>query len=196
MVGTNNAWFVQKLADKRLSQRQLAKMMGLDASAMSLMLRGKRKMDVKEAGDVARLLGVHVDEVLRHAGVTVLERGGPGRVPVTGWIDEEGMVRIGGVMGPSVVDTPPGLADGAAALRMQTADVRDGWLVFYRPIEGVSLEAVGRLCIVEPETGRQALRVVRRGYESGTWSLSAYGGVPRQESGVLVSASPVLWIKM
>jgi len=195
----NTSWFTAKLADKRLSQRQLARLMGIDASAVSLMLRGKRKMDVKEAGEVARLLGVHVDEVLRHAGVAVPNAQvmpGAGRVPVTGWIDDEGVVHRGGVLGPTVVESPP-MADSSqgAALRFQTGDVSDGWLAFYRPSDGVSLEAVGRLCVVGTETGLEALRVVRRGYESGTWSLTPYRGVARQESALLVSAAPVMWVR-
>lgn len=80
--------------------------------------------------------------------------------------------------------------------QIQTDDAQDGWLVFYRPIESVSLEAVGRLCVIETETGLQALRIVRRWYEPGTWSLSVYGGPRRQETARLVSAAPVLWMQM
>lgn len=90
-MATNSAWFAAKLSDKGMSQRQLARLMGIDASAVSLMLRGRRKMDVKEAGEVARLLGVPVDEVLRHAGVAVpVDHHAPGRVPVLGWADSDG----------------------------------------------------------------------------------------------------------
>ena len=42
-------WFKQKLAERKLSQRQLAKLMGLDPAAVSLMLRGQRKMTNEEA---------------------------------------------------------------------------------------------------------------------------------------------------
>lgn len=64
----DTGWFQGRLADKRLSQRQLAKRMGLDPAAVSLMLRGKRKMSAAEAADIAVLLGVSADEVLLHAG--------------------------------------------------------------------------------------------------------------------------------
>lgn len=63
-------WFQSRLADKRLSQRQLAKLMGLDPSAVSLMLRGKRKLSAAEAREIARLLGVEASEVLMRAGST------------------------------------------------------------------------------------------------------------------------------
>ena len=44
--------------------------MNLDPAAVSLMLRGKRKMSASEAGEIAKLLGVAVDEVLMRAGST------------------------------------------------------------------------------------------------------------------------------
>ena len=61
-------WFRGKLADKRLSQRKLALLMDIDPAAMSLMIRGKRKMSVTEAAEIAKFLGVGVDEVLLRAG--------------------------------------------------------------------------------------------------------------------------------
>ena len=62
-------WFKDRIADKRLSQRKLASLMGLDPGALSLALNGKRKMSAAEASDIARLLDVDVTEVLTHAGV-------------------------------------------------------------------------------------------------------------------------------
>jgi transcriptional regulator with XRE-family HTH domain len=61
-------WFQNQLADKRLSQRQLAKRLSLDPAAVSLMLRGKRKMSASEAAEIAAQLGVSADEVLMRAG--------------------------------------------------------------------------------------------------------------------------------
>lgn len=69
-------WFQGRLADKRLSQRKLAARLGLDPAAVSLMLRGRRKMTVIEAKEIARALGVEVGEVLGHLGGNVVR--GPG----------------------------------------------------------------------------------------------------------------------
>lgn len=62
--------------DRRLSQRQLAKHLGLDPAAVSLMLRGKRKATAQEVAEIARMLGVGVDEVLSRlgTGVTAVKR--------------------------------------------------------------------------------------------------------------------------
>lgn len=68
-------WFQNKLSDSRLSQRRLASMLGLDPAAVSLMLKGRRKMSVKEASELARLLNVSVDEVLTRAGAGMPSKG-------------------------------------------------------------------------------------------------------------------------
>lgn len=64
----DNQWFRGRLADRRLSQRQLARLMNLDPSAVSLMLRGKRKASSTEVAEIARLLGVSADDVVVHLG--------------------------------------------------------------------------------------------------------------------------------
>lgn len=66
-------WFQDRLADKRLSQRRLAARLGLDPAAVSLMLRGKREVKVSEAAQIARFLGVEVDEVLGRFGAGRVE---------------------------------------------------------------------------------------------------------------------------
>ena len=69
-------WFQGKLLDKGISQRKLAARLGLDPAAVSLMFRGRRKMTVVEAKEIARALGVAVQEVLAHFGGNVVA--GPG----------------------------------------------------------------------------------------------------------------------
>lgn len=69
--GVESAWFKGRLSDRNLSQRQLAKHLGLDPAAVSLMLRGRRKANAKEIAEMARLLGVGVDEVMTRLGAGV-----------------------------------------------------------------------------------------------------------------------------
>ena len=71
----NTKWFQDRLADQRMSQRGLARAMGLDPAAISLTLRGKREMKIAEAAAIARLLGVPADEVMEQAGVLVASKG-------------------------------------------------------------------------------------------------------------------------
>lgn len=195
MADVNSTWFRNRLVDKRLSQRQLARVIGVDPAAVSLMLRGKRKMDVSEAGAIAKALGVPVDEVLRHAGVDVRGVEANGSVPVVGWVDDQGVVTMERAMGPTVVPFlgGAGASDGVVALRIQTNERMDGWLVFYREVarQGVSLEAQGRLCVVELESGQKLLRAVRRGYAPGEHVLGGWF-VERSGSIRIASAAPVI----
>lgn len=65
----DDKWFKGRLAELGHTQRALARVLGLDPAAVSLMLRGKRKIEVKEAVALARLLDVPVDEILERVGV-------------------------------------------------------------------------------------------------------------------------------
>ena len=66
-------WFKEKLKDKKLSQRGLAKLLEIDPAAVSLMFRGQRKMTPHEAHQISVILGVPILEVMRHAGIDVTE---------------------------------------------------------------------------------------------------------------------------
>ena len=78
MKQIDTGWFKGLLMDRQISQRQLAFKMGMDPASMSLMLRGKRKMNLHDAELLSKHLRVRVDEVLYHAGVRGL---GPGESP-------------------------------------------------------------------------------------------------------------------
>lgn len=70
-------WFQSQLADRRLSQRKLAQLMGVDPGAVSLMINGKRRMTMEEAAEIARLLHVDVTEVMTKAGVSAPKTAAP-----------------------------------------------------------------------------------------------------------------------
>ena len=74
----DSEWFYQKLDKKERSLRDMAKALGLNASAVSRMLRGERKMSAEEQDGIADYLGVSVLEVAsrrRGEGVGFAERG-------------------------------------------------------------------------------------------------------------------------
>lgn len=62
-------WFQNALRDRKITQRQLAARLGIDAAAVSLMLNGKRKMSAREAADLSSILNLSVDLVMSKAGV-------------------------------------------------------------------------------------------------------------------------------
>lgn len=68
-MNIDTRWFQTRLADRHVSQRQLAKRLGLDPAAVSLMLHGRRKFTAKEAVEIARVLGVELEAVVTKAGL-------------------------------------------------------------------------------------------------------------------------------
>ena len=157
----DTAWFKRTLAEKHLSQRQLAFKMDMDPGAMSLMLHGKRGMSASEAASMAAWINVPVEEILMRAGVSrgvlsptseraktkavvgrsaIKDKNEPFVVPVVGWAnglgadDEWAQVRMGGegLLGPREVTRPNGVLAGVVALRIQ-GGVMDGWVVYYLP---------------------------------------------------------------
>lgn len=170
----DTAWFVTQLSDRRMSQRALARLMGIDPASVHRLLQGKRPMRFDEATQLARLLGVTVDDVLRHAGMPV---GAGATVPVVGTIEAGGEAHIdwGASIGqvPAPLEMPP----NTVALRARTAgtpwDPMDGWVMYLRPpVDGVPADAVGRMCVVRlAGSGAMLLRFLRRGYTRGRYNL-------------------------
>lgn len=174
-------WFRDRLADQRMSQRGLARSLGLDPAAVSLMLRGKREMRIAEAAAIARLLGVPADEVMANAGVSI--RSGGTQVPVNGWMDEATEVHF--VPGHEDTVAHPGgeLPDLLGACQCKTAGTQlehmDGWILFVArisPAQGIPPEAVGRLSIVKVRNGLAYVAKLARSHKRGRWNLQTPNG--------------------
>jgi hypothetical protein len=197
----NTAWFRERLADKKISQRKLAKLMELDPAAISYMLRGLRRMTIDEAIAIATIIGRPHEEVLMHAGVRHLPSAGKNMVRVVGWVDGQGLVHLGAVKGMKLVVAPPGLPEDAIALRYQTsisaAETMDGWIVYTTAGHAVNGGAIGRLSIAQvANKGPLVVGMVSRGYSAGTYNVLPWvpGGLVLEDV-ILESASPVLWVK-
>jgi len=171
----NTRWFKDRLADCKLSQRGLARAMGLDPAAVSLTLRGKREMKIAEAVQIARLLGVPADEVMQHAGVSI--QSGGELVPVNAWMDgstEVHFVEVGQSIPHPGGDLPMNL--GATQCRTAGTDLEhmDGWMLFVSRIhvdQGIPAEAVGRMSIVKVRNGLAYAARLTRGTRRGLWTL-------------------------
>lgn len=170
-------WFKDRLADKRLSQRGLARAMGLDAAAVSLMLRGRREMKLTEAAEIARLLGIPAQDVLEHAGVRI---GSDGKqLQITGYVDGHGEVHCQMAEPLGIVQHPGGdLPTDVSVIQCRTAgtdlDHMDGWLLFTAQTrEGVPAESVDRISICKIKGGVAYLAKPSRSYVRGRWDLKA-----------------------
>lgn len=109
---------------------------------------------------------------------------------MVGRVDQGGEITFGAATGPRTAIAPPDCGEDCQALRCQSGTALDGWLLFYQPMECVSLEAVGRLCVVKTLEGDDLVRVVNRGYEMGFFVLTRLLG-GETEHVRLRSAAPV-----
>lgn len=166
-------WFRERLAAKKLTQRAVARLLGINPSGLSLMLKGSRTMKLQEAAHLARLLGVPTTEVLARAGVE--QDGKADTMQIAGWLDNHGEIHFEAELG--AIDRPHGLEPDAMAVQARTAgsdlDYMDGWLLFAgKPVEPPPIEHVGRLCLVRMTEGIVYLAQPRRGYKRGLWNLA------------------------
>lgn len=191
----NTEWFRQLLATRKLSQRGLAKLLELDPAAVSLMLRGQRKMTNEEAHQVSLILGVPITEVLRQAGIEVTED--VRRVKVTGHIDEDAKVTLFPKRTQDKVIGPADCPEGTYALQMRTpGGTKDGWMMFVSPSEDDPRAHLGQMCCVALDNGEHLVAHLQRGYRSGTFNLIRSSTAQSLRTDVnVVWASRILWIK-
>lgn len=194
-MAINTQWFTDRLAERRMSQRQLAKLMGLDNSAVSLMFRGKRKMSLEEAAQIAVLLQSSTQEVLEAAGVPLHS----GRqVPIIGFSMADGTVVLHPEGTHDMVDAPPGLPADAVAIQTRSAGsdrpMYDGWLCYLSERQQPAEKAIDTYSLVAVKTNGLHMRHVKRGYKRGTYNLTDNAG-KTSENVEVAWASPVFWIK-
>lgn len=195
LMTIDTQWFVDRLQQRKMSQRGLAKLMGIDSAAVSLMFRGKRKMTLAEAAQIAVLLQSSTQEVLEAAGVPITtER----QVPVIGYMHADGSVGLEPEGTHEMIDAPPGLPGDAVAIQCRTArseqDLVDGWLYFLSEMQHNPERAVGTFSMVALKNNGLQMAHIKRGYRRGTYNIINNTGAITQNV-ELAWASPVLWIK-
>lgn len=199
MQGTmiDRDWFMDRLAARNASVRGLARHVGLDPSAMSRLINGKRQLQTKEVTAIASFLGAEPDEVLRRVGIATPA---PKGVTIGAIVDEAGKVQ--GLQEP--VALPPGVIERAAVgvkdvSTLRAAQVRvqgegplsmwDDAVVLYQETSDVA-QAIGTLAVVETTKGEHLLAHVDRARKTGEATLRSPGGKAREVA--IRSASPVL----
>lgn len=190
----NTHWFRERLQDKQLSQRKLAKMLNIDPAAVSLMLRGRRKMTPHDAHQISVILGVPLNEVMRNAGIEVTED--IHNCPIAAHVNEHGAVTL---MPRGTHDLAVGPADcpvGTYAVQVRShASIKDGWMLFVTPAQVAAESNMDQLCLVATADGKQVMAVVRRGYRRDTCNLVLWPSMEILSDAQIAWTSMVLWIK-
>lgn len=195
-------WFRLRLADKKLSQRQFAKLIDIDPASLHYAIKGTREWKHDELVAFSATVGVSYEETLLHAGLEIPSGGVKGTAPVVGSVDAAGVVSLGPVGAPRRVPLPPEAPESTVAVRykvaVSAAEAQDGWLLYYVDgLKRVPAEATGRLCVAWlANRGPTMVSILRRGYVRGTFNLQPWtAGAAVMENAQLERASPVLWVR-
>lgn len=192
----NQQWFQDRLRQVKLSQRQLAKQMGIDPASVSYMLAGKRRMTMEEAHQLAGHLLVPVTEVMRQAGIDVSDD--VRKAPIAGYIGPGGIVTLLPNGTHDYVAAPADTPVSTFALQVRiVSSPRDGWLVYVAGTNLQPAECLDKLCIVALKDGRMLCAVIKRGYKRDLYNLimlydAATNVIENQE---VTWATRVLWIQ-
>ncbi len=193
---TNTKWFRDRLAEREMSLRQIARKINLDPSALSLTFRGKRKMTLEEANQIAGLLGVQVTEILRQAGVPVSDdvKG----VRLLGTVDAKSTVKSL-VESTKRIHAPADVPLEGFALQIRAANTfHDGWVLFVSGDKTPADTALDRLAVIYLANGSRIVGAVRRGYDDGAYNVlplldpTGSGALENQH---VEAVATVLWMR-
>jgi transcriptional regulator with XRE-family HTH domain len=199
----NKRWFQNKLEERDLTYRSLAALMDMNGPDVSRIINGQRNIRAEEAGRLAKILRVPVEDILKRAAATSpisrYEKSDVKRSPyvaVVGYVDESGVVKRGGTASATErrVTRPARAGDDTIALRLLDMGPLNGWLLYYAPQGYVHDKTVGSLCIVETDDGRKLLRHVQATGRAKQYKLLDFT-CNKEEISELKSASPIIWMK-
>lgn len=189
----DTAWFRRRLAELDMTQAALAQAVDIDTAALSLLLRGRRRLGIEEVGPLARSLRVSPVELLRRAGVD----SPADEVAIAGSVGSRGAITWTDTA--HTVPLPPDAPSDAVALRCsaELSPLWRGWvLIAHARHESHTLDVVGRLAICQAE-GDPAATVahVERGIDRDRFDLTPPGGGDTLQDVRLAWAAPILWIR-
>jgi len=191
----NKAWFKEQLVRHKVSQRALAKRIGVDPAAISYMLSGTRRMSMDEAKAIADVLLVPVTEVMRQAGIEVLDD--VRKVPIAGYIGQGSVVTLLPKGTHDSAIAPPDVPVGSFALQVRLVQTTfDGWLYYVSGQQQAPEQVLDRLCIIALDDGRLLQGIVRRGYKRELYNVVlSPDGEAVMENMKIAWAACVLWIQ-
>lgn len=194
MSEINKEFFTDRLRAIKLSQRQLAKKIGIDAAAMSYTFSGKRRMAMEEAKAIADVLMLPVTEVMRQAGIDVTDD--VRKVPIAGFIGSGSVVSLLPKGTHDLVVAPGDVPHGSFALQIRTSgSPYDGWLAFVSGQQQPPGELLDRYAILATSDGQMLSAMIRRGYKQKLHNLMLLPEGNVLENREVAWGARVLWIQ-
>lgn len=191
----NTDWFRDRLRNLKMSQRTLAKMMEIDPASVSYMLKGTRKMSMDEAKRIGDIFLVPVTEVMRQAGIEVLDD--VRKIPINGHMNNDYEITLLPKGTHDMVIGPADLPAKSYAIQSRCAgEPKDGWLSYISGEQLQPNELLDRYCVCSMADGTIMMATLKRGYKSGTFNLLVSPHIKRiLENKSIAWASRVLWIQ-
>lgn len=194
MPEINKDFFTERLRSIKLSQRQLAKKIDLDPAAVSYMLSGKRRMTMPEAKAIADVLLVPVTEVMRQAGIEVLDD--VRKVPIAGFVGPGAAVTLLPKGTHDMVMAPGDVPTGTFALQIRNpGSPYDGWIAFVSGQHQPPTELLDRYAILATSDGQMLSAMIRRGYKQKLHNLMLLPDGMVLENREVAWGARVLWIQ-
>lgn len=205
MYKVDKDFFLNELSILGWSQRKFAKQLKMNPTSLVHALRGERRFALTEVVEIAELFHKPVEVIMEAAGMNLDRTVGKSSktVPISGWIDGKFQIHMEAPRhGPKVAPVPEFAGTSVAVVRFQTPGTAleslDGALVYFSPSQGAIEGSIGRLSVISVAGpgGEVRLGVLKRGYGSGSFNLTAMNG-ELLASGISVkNASPVVWMKL
>lgn len=191
-------WFLGQLTLRKLSMRRVSEQMGLDASAMSLILSGNRGVSPDECRALGDVLLQPATEIMRRLGVPIHDD--IRRIPIGGRINGASEVILY-KQADGYVGGPADLPHDAIALQLRTIGTPlhqfDGWIAYVASNQGQPERGLGQLSVAATADHHLYLATIERGYRPDTYNLAFNlgGQAHTDENLTLAYASSVLWLK-
>lgn len=195
-------WFLNILEERNQSVRGLARHMEIDASAVSRMFSGERRMKMEEANLIALFLGVSVKEVLQHAGVAIDNDGQPSRILLVATINEMGNLETLKSPHPlpqAIIDRAHAAISGAGNGKVIAAQVRaadgplalfDDAVILFKHSDTFDPATIGSLAIVRTAEHGLGLARILKARKTGEATVHGVRGT-KGEVDILTSTSVI-----
>jgi len=187
-------WFSQRMAERELTVRGLAKQLGTSPSTVSLMLRGVSKIPEGFLPQLSDLFGVDSIEILKRAGAPLTDQ--KRTLTVTHYMNEQ----------RDIVQMPQGQEFTTASpfdtrasgfgVQIRVPGIYERWLIYAGGQRLTAAQAVGTLCVYENMQGQIYVAVIKNGFVPGQYdAVSAFNDGTVVNDIKIKWATPVTWIK-
>ncbi len=197
-------WFQQRLRQLGKTQRGLAKHMGLDPSRITEILNESRHIRIEEAVEIAEYLETPLDDLAPKLGAAIASSVRASSL-VVGYVGAgETVLSIDDHAkgsGLYKIEAPQGEGGGVCVVvrgQSMAPRFKDGEHLGYSRDEGLDpANCYGRECVVQTKDGRQLVKIVEPGSNSGEVTLiSVNASTPIEHNVPVEWIAPVTWVKL